>query len=193
MAELVFDGCRVSDAQRLGLEGDGMLVFAAAAESERFYLSAAHVGATKRQLQRSVDYANQRRQFGRPIGEFQAIAHKLARIKVDLELAELMLHKIAWLRGRHQPTYFESAAVKLFTSECYVRASQAALEVHGALGYMRSTGIERQLRDALASTLYAGTSDLQREIVAAWLGLEPGRDRKDHDDVRRQAFREAVD
>ena len=172
MAEIVFEECEISERQRLGREGDGALVFALTTELERLYLSAMHVGAMARLLDRCVEYARERRQFGRPIADFQAVSHKLARIKVDVELAELMLYKIAWLHQRRQRAYFESAAIKLFTSESYVRASLAALEIHGAAGYVTRSGIERQVRDSLASPLYAGTSDIQRELIAAWLGLE---------------------
>jgi hypothetical protein len=86
-------------------------------------------------------------------------------------MAELMLRKVGWLRSKGRPAFFESAAVKLFTSECYVKASLAALQIHGAYGYMTDSGIECQMRDSLASTIYAGTSEIQKEIVASWLGL----------------------
>lgn len=173
MAELTFDACRVPVSQRLGGEGGGAMVFSAAVESERCYLSAANLGAMKRQLDDCVAYARRRRQFGQPIGGFQAVSHALAAVKVDLELAELMLYKVAWLRARRKPAFFEAAAVKLFTSESYVRAARTALQVHGAFGYMTASGVERQLRDALASTIYAGTSEIQKDIIGSWMGLGP--------------------
>ena len=106
---------------------------------------------------------------------FQALTHALASIKVDIELAETMLYKIAWLRQQQRPAFFETAALKLFTSESFVRASQTALQIQGASGYLTGADTERQMRDALAATIYAGTSEIQREIMAAWLGLEaPG-------------------
>lgn len=190
VSEVYFEQCEVPEKQRLGRDGDGALVFAVTAELERLYLSAAHIGAMKRQLETCVDYARRRRQFGRRIADFQAVTHKLARIKLDIELGELMLYKVAWLHKQHRAAFFESAAIKLFTSEAYVRASLAALEIHGALGYVRRSGIERQVRDSLASPIYSGTSDIQREIIAAWIGLDAEAEGQAHagkeDNVRAQ-------
>ncbi|HEY9434556.1 MAG TPA: acyl-CoA dehydrogenase family protein [Blastocatellia bacterium] len=166
MSEIEFDGCRVPEANLLGGEGNGMMVFHAAAEAERCYLSAANVGAMKRQLEKCV-----RRLQKRGLTRHQALTHRLAEIKVNIEAAELMLRKIAWLWSHGRPAFFESAAAKLFTSESYVKASLAALQLHGAYGYMEESGIERQMRDSLASTMYAGASEIQKEIVASWLGL----------------------
>lgn len=172
IAEIAFDDCIVPAANLLGKEGNGMLVFNTAVEWERCYLSALNLGAIRRQFDDCLKYVRHRRQFGQPIGSFQALAHKLASVKVEIEMAELMLYKIGWLRKVKKPAFFESAVVKLFTSESYVKASLAALQVHGAFGYTTSSGVERQVRDSLASTIYAGTSEIQRDIIAGWLGLE---------------------
>jgi alkylation response protein AidB-like acyl-CoA dehydrogenase len=172
MSEIVFDGCEIPADWRLGREGDGALVFAAAVEAERCYLSAANLGAMKRQLEASVAHVNRRRQFGRPLSSFQALTHALASIRVEIELAETLLYKVAWLRDERRPAFFETAVLKLFTSESYVRASQTALQVRGASGYLHGTDTERQMRDALAATIYAGTSEIQHEIIASWLGLD---------------------
>jgi alkylation response protein AidB-like acyl-CoA dehydrogenase len=172
MSEIFLDDCAVPADNLLGPQGSGSLVFGTAVEWERGYLSAANLGAMKRQLTDCVRYATERCQFGRPIGQFQSLAHRLASIRVEIDLAELMLYKVGWLRTHNKPAFFESAAVKLFTSESYTRASLAALQMHGAFGYMADSGVERQVRDALASTIYAGTSEIQREIVASWMGLD---------------------
>jgi alkylation response protein AidB-like acyl-CoA dehydrogenase len=172
MGELVFEDCEVPKENVLGGEGNGLLVFNTAVEWERCYLSASNLGAMKRQLEACLGYVKQRRQFGQPIGNFQAIAHKLADMKVDVEMAELMLYKVGWLRKARKPAFLESAMVKLFVSESYVRSSLAALEIHGAFGYVRESDTERQVRDSLASTIYAGTSEIQRNIIANWMGLE---------------------
>jgi alkylation response protein AidB-like acyl-CoA dehydrogenase len=172
MSEIFLEDCEVTQQQRLGQEGDGALVFAVTTELERFYLSAMHLGAMKRQLARCVEYVQERQQFGHSLAGFQAVTHKLAQIKVDIELAEPMLYKIAWLHQSRRAAFFESATIKLFTSEAYVRASLAALEIHGALGYTQQPGVERQVRDSLAAPIYAGTSNIQREIIVAWLGLD---------------------
>ncbi len=193
IAEICFDDCIVPAANLLGKEGNGRMIFSTAVEWERCYLSALNLGATKRQFEHCLDYARQRHQFGQPIGSFQALAHKLASVKVEIEMAELMLYKIGWLRKVKKPAFFESAVVKLFTSESYVNASLAALQVHGAFGYT-SSGVERQVRDSLASTIYAGTSEIQRDIIAGWLGLESknGSNRVAAQEKQHEAALEAV-
>lgn len=194
IAEICFDDCIVPAANLLGKEGNGMMVFNTAVEWERCYLSALNLGATKRQFEQCLEYARRRHQFGQPIGTFQALAHKLASIKVEIEMAELMLYKIGWLRKVRKPAFFESAVVKLFTSESYVNASLAALQMHGAFGYTTGSGVERQVRDSLASTIYAGTSEIQRDIIAGWLGLESknGSKRVAAQEKQHEAAMEAV-
>ncbi len=171
MAEICLDECEVPEESALGPLGSGALVFSTAQEWERAYLSACNLGALKRQFEACVSYSRERRQFGRPIGSFQTIAHRLADIRVNIELAELLLHKIACLRQAGKSTFFESSMAKLFIAESYAQGSLAILQAHGAYGYMTASGVERNVRDSLASTLYAGTSEVQREIIAEWLGL----------------------
>lgn len=171
MAEIWFDDCEVSEECLLGPVGNGALVFATAAEWERGYLSACNLGVLKRDFEACLSFVRKRRQFGTAIGQFQAVAHKLADIQVNIELAQLMLYKLAWLRKAGKPTFFESAMAKLFVSESWVQGNLAMMQIHGAHGYMTGSGIERSVRDSLASTIYAGTSEIQREIIADWLGL----------------------
>ena len=118
----------------------------------------------QRQLERSLAHAQERRQFGQPIGSFQAVSHKLVDMKLRLETARLLLYKLGWLIDRDQKTpALESALVKLYLSECFVRSSLDALQVHGGYGYMTEYELERDVRDAIGSKLYSGTSELQYE------------------------------
>jgi alkylation response protein AidB-like acyl-CoA dehydrogenase len=171
MGEVALTDCLVPADNRLGPEGAGMAIFNSSMEWERSCLFASSIGAMRRQLETCVAYAQSRTQFGEPIGKFQAIAGKLADMYVRLEAARLLIYRVAWLKQQGKSAPAEAAAAKLFTSEAWVRSSQDAIQAHGASGYLKDTGIERDLRDAVAGTIYSGTSEIQRVILARMLGL----------------------
>jgi alkylation response protein AidB-like acyl-CoA dehydrogenase len=171
MGEIALTDCLVPAAGRLGPEGAGMAIFNSSMEWERSCLFASAVGAMRRQLDACVAYARKREQFGQPIGKFQGVAGKLADMYVRLEAARLLIYRTAWLKQQGRSAPAEAAAAKLFTSEAWVRSSQDAIQTHGAMGYMKEAGIERDLRDAVASTIYSGTSEIQRVLLASMLGL----------------------
>ena len=171
MAEVILEDCHVPQQNRLGPEGSGASVFSSSMEWERACILGSHVGAMERQLEDCVDYVRERKQFGQPIGKFQSISNRIADMKVRLETARLMLYKVAWLKKMDRPADVEAAIAKLYLSECFVESSHEALRIHGGYGYMTETGVERDLRDAIGGTLYSGTSDIQRTIIAGWLGL----------------------
>lgn len=171
MGEIVLDGCRVPAGSRLGAEGAGMAIFNSSMTWERSCILASAVGAMQRQLEACTQYARARRQFGRPIGKFQAVADKVAEMYLRVEAARLLVYQAAWLGQQGRPALAEAAAAKLFTSEAWVASSLDAIQVHGAYGYMKESGVERDLRDAVASRIYSGTSEIQRVILARMLGL----------------------
>jgi alkylation response protein AidB-like acyl-CoA dehydrogenase len=171
MSELVFSDCRVSATNLLGKPGGGMAIFNSSMDWERSCILASAVGTMQRHLERSVAYAQERQQFGQPIGKFQAVSHTIADMKVRLETARLLLYRLGWLRDRGRTTALESAMVKLYLSECFVRSGMDALQIHGGYGYMQETEIERDVRDAIGARIYSGTSEIQRNIIAAHLGL----------------------
>jgi len=171
MGEIALTDCLVPAANRLGPEGAGMAIFNSSMEWERSCLFASAVGAMRRQLDACVAYARSREQFGQPIGKFQGVAGKLADMYLRLEAARLLIYRVAWLKQQGRSAPAEAAAAKLFTSEAWVRSSQDAIQTHGAWGYLRDSGIERDLRDAMASTIYSGTSEIQRVVLARMLGL----------------------
>jgi alkylation response protein AidB-like acyl-CoA dehydrogenase len=171
MSELFFDGCEVPAASLLGKPGQGMLVFDSSMSWERGFILASTVGTMTRQLERSLAYGRERRQFGQPIGSFQAVAHKLVDMKLRVDTARLLLYRLGWQIDQGEPTALESALVKLYLSECYVRSSLDALQVHGGYGYMTEYELERDLRDAIGSRLYSGTSELQYNVAAKSMGL----------------------
>jgi alkylation response protein AidB-like acyl-CoA dehydrogenase len=171
MGEVVLDDCRVPAANLLGSEGAGMAIFNSSMTWERSCILASALGAMQRQLEASVTYARTRKQFGQSIGKFQAVSGKVADMYLRLEAARLLVYQAAWLGQQGKPALTEAAAAKLFTSEAWVASSLDAIQLHGAYGYMKESGIERDLRDAVASTIYSGTSEIQRVILARMLGL----------------------
>jgi alkylation response protein AidB-like acyl-CoA dehydrogenase len=171
MGEIALTDCVVAASSRLGPEGAGMAIFNSSMEWERSCLFASAVGAMRRQLDACVAYARSREQFGQPIGKFQSVSNKLADMYVRLEAARLLIYRVAWLKQQGKSAAAEAAAAKLFTSESWISSSQDAIQTHGAWGYLKDSGIERDLRDAVASTIYSGTSEIQRVILARMLGL----------------------
>jgi alkylation response protein AidB-like acyl-CoA dehydrogenase len=171
MGELVFADCFVPLENRIGPEGIGAKIFNHSMEWERSCILASHVGAMEWQLERCIKYARERRQFNQPIGKFQSVANRIADMKVRLETARLLLYKIAWLKQSGKSAVMEAAMAKLYLSESFVQSSLDAVRVHGGYGYMTEFEVERDLRDAVGGTLYSGTSDIQRNIIARLLGL----------------------
>ncbi len=171
MGEVVLDDCYVPAAHRVGREGAGMAIFNSAMTWERSCILASALGVMQRQVEACTAYARQRKQFGQPIGKFQAVAGKIADMYLRLEAARLLVYQAAWLGQQGKPAPAEAAAAKLFTSEAWVASSLDAIQVHGAYGYLKESGVERDLRDAVASTIYSGTSEIQRVILARMLGL----------------------
>lgn len=171
LGELVLQDCFVPEENRLGREGAGVSIFNNSMEWERSCILASHVGAMERQLEQSVRYARERRQFGQPIGRFQSVGNRVADMKVRLETARLILYKVAWLKKMERPAAMEAAIAKLYLSENFVGSSLDAIGIHGGYGYMVESEIERDLRDAIGGTIYSGTSDIQRTIIARLLGL----------------------
>ncbi|MGN6680373.1 MAG: acyl-CoA dehydrogenase family protein [Streptosporangiaceae bacterium] len=171
MGEITLQECLVPAERRLGPEGAGMSIFNSSMEWERACLFASTVGAMRRQMETCVEYARSREQFGQPIGKFQAVSGKIADMYVRLEAARSLIYQVAWLKQQGKSAPAEAAAAKLFTSEAFVHSSEDAIQIHGALGYVKDAGIERDLRDAVAGTIYSGTSEIQRVVIGRMLGL----------------------
>jgi alkylation response protein AidB-like acyl-CoA dehydrogenase len=171
IGELVFEDCCIPAENRIGPEGAGPGIFNSSQEWERAVILASQLGAMERQLEQAIKYANDRRQFGQPIGKFQAVSNRIADMKVRLETARLLTYKVAWLKSQGKSVMLDAAVAKLYLSECFVESSLDAIRVHGGYGYMTEFEVERNLRDAIGGTLYGGTSDIQRLVIARLLGL----------------------
>ena len=171
VGELLFESAWLPDDAVLGTPGGGSAVFGTAMEWERALLVAAHVGTIERLLETSVQYARTRNQFGQAIGKFQAVAHKAADMKVQLEAARLLVYRTASRLNSSRSISLDASITKLFVSETLVKAALDAVQLHGGYGFMEEYEVERALRDAIGSTLYSGTSEMQRNIIGRWLGL----------------------
>lgn len=171
MAEVHFRDCRVPADALLGREGRGGEVFQCSMAWERACILATCLGIMRRQVEQCTTFARRRKQFGQPIGKFQSVANRIVDMKLRLETSRLMIYRVGWLIDQGQATDLDAALTKLYVSESFVKSSLDAVQVHGAAGYMTELEIERELRDSVASTLYSGTSEIQRNIIARGLGL----------------------
>ena len=171
IGELLFEDCFIPEENRIGPEGAGPSIFNSSQEWERAVILASQLGEMERQLEQAIQYANDRRQFGQPIGKFQSVSNRIADMKLRLETARLLTYKVAWLKSLGKSVMLDAAIAKLYLSECFVESSLDAIRVHGGYGYMTEFEVERDLRDAIGGTLYGGTSDIQRNIIARFLGL----------------------
>ena len=171
MSEIVLEDCFVPEENRLGKEGMGSRIFNDSMEWERSCILGSHLGVMQRLLERSIQQATDRHQFEQPIGHFQSVANRIVEMKLRLETARLLTYKVAWLKNAGQPAVMEAALAKLHLSECFVQSSLDAIRTFGGYGYTTEYEIERDLRDAIGGTLYSGTSDIQRNIIARLLGL----------------------
>ena len=164
-AELTLDGVRVPDPSRLGGEGEGFKVAMSALDAGRMSLAAGCVGIAQGCLEASVAYAKDRTQFARPIARFQLVQELIADIAVETEAARLLTWRVAALADADRPHRLESSCAKYFASEVAVRAANAAVQVHGAYGYIDEYPVGKYLRDARVTTLYEGTSQIQKLII----------------------------
>jgi alkylation response protein AidB-like acyl-CoA dehydrogenase len=168
---LRFDRCVVPARRRLGGEGQGAAIFQAAMRWERTCLFAAYVGRIERLAELCADHARTRMQFGRPIGSNQAISHRVARMRVRMEAARLLLWRACWLLERNEPASANVAMAKLAISEAAAESAMDAVRIFGGDGIRTDRGIERELRDAVPSLIFSGTSEMQLELIVRELGL----------------------
>jgi alkylation response protein AidB-like acyl-CoA dehydrogenase len=171
IGELVFEDARVPRSAVLGAVGGGGPIFAQSMEWERVCLVAAHVGTMQRLLEQAVEYARTRKVFGKRIGEFQAVSHAIADMKVRLEASRLLVYHAASRLTAGRPVGMDASITKLFVSEALVKSAMDTVQILGGYGFMTEYGVERTLRDAVGGTIYSGTSQMQRNIIAGWLGL----------------------
>lgn len=164
-SEITFTNCVVPAENIIGGLNEGQKLLTNALEWERCYEFAPHIGAMQRVMEKCIEYTNQRKQFGKPIKDYQAISHKISDMKISIEMARLMMYKIAWLKDNKRSAYSEVSIFKTFVSENYIKTCRDALQIFGAYGYTKEYPIERELRDALACSIYSGTNEMQRNTI----------------------------
>jgi alkylation response protein AidB-like acyl-CoA dehydrogenase len=155
----------------LGREGRGVEVFNCSMAWERACILATCLGTMRRQLERCVEHARKRKQFGQPIGKFQSVANRIVNMKLRYETARLLTYKVGWLMQSGRSADMDAAMAKLYVSESFVKSCLDAIQIHGGRGFLAELELERELRDSVGSTLYSGTSEIQRNIVARGLRI----------------------
>jgi hypothetical protein len=171
MGEVEFVDARLPLDAMLGREGRGAEVFNASMEWERGAILASTLGAMRRQLERCIQHARSRQQFGQSISKFQAVSHRIVEMAVRLETCRPMVYRIGWLKSQGKDATTEAAMAKLHVSRCFVENSLDAVQLFGAAGYVAEYGIEKELRDSVGSLIYSGTNDIQKNVIAKGLGL----------------------
>ncbi|MBV2358172.1 acyl-CoA dehydrogenase family protein [Thalassococcus sp. CAU 1522] len=171
MADLYFDEVKVPATRLIGREGQGFAILDHVMRWEILCVFALQVGEMRRQLDRCIRYAKERRQFGAPIASFQAISHRVADMHMRLQSARSWLARMVRAMEGGGQASLEIASAKLAISEAHVANSIDAITLHGGSGYMTETGIECHLRNAVGGLIYSGSSDIQKNRIAAMLGL----------------------
>ncbi len=165
-SELVFEDMHVPKENLLGEEGQGFKIALGTLDGGRIGIAAQAVGIAQRALEESIEYSQQRQQFGRPIGKFQAIQWKIADMATNIEASRLLLHKAAFAKDQGGRFSKEAAMAKLFASETAVDAALDGVQIHGGYGYTKEYTVERLFRDSKITEIYEGTSEAQRMVIA---------------------------
>lgn len=172
MAEINFTNCRIPSKNLIANIAIGESIMKSALEWERCYEFASHIGTMRRIMQMCIKYVQERKQFGKPLSDYQAITHKIADMKVSIEMAKRMMYDIATRKDLKKNAYLEASIFKLFTSESYIKTCRDAMQIFGAYGYTKEYELEREMRDALASSIYSGTNEIQRNTIYTLASLD---------------------
>ena len=165
-AELVFDGCRVPDANRLGEVGEGFVQAMKILDGGRISIGALSLGIAKGAYEAALKYSKERHQFGQPISNFQGISFKLADMATEIEASELLLHKAAYLKQEHKPVTTLGAMAKMYASEACVKIANDAVQIHGGYGYTKDFPVEKFYRDSKLCTIGEGTTEIQKLVIS---------------------------
>lgn len=165
-AELVFDGCRVPDANRLGEVGQGFVQAMKILDGGRISIGALSLGIAKGAYEAALKYSKERHQFGQPISSFQGISFKLADMATEIEASELLLHKAAFLKQQHKPVTTLGAMAKMYASEACVKIANEAVQIHGGYGYTKDFPVEKFYRDSKLCTIGEGTTEIQKLVIS---------------------------
>ncbi len=171
IGEIVLEDVWVPAEAMLGGPGAGTLIFTQSMEWERVCIGAMHCGTMNRLLDKAVRYARTREAFGQKIGKYQAVSHKIVDMKIRLEAARLLAYKAATRLDQARDVAIDASIVKVFVSEALLQTALDTVQIFGGNGYTTEYEVERTLRDAVGGKIYSGTNEVQRNILAKWLGL----------------------
>ena len=171
--EVFFDNVRIPADCIVGEPNRGWDYMLSGLQLERLMTTAAYCGAAQDVVDQALAYAKERKQFGKPIGNFQAIAHMLADMQTEVEASRLLMLHAAWLLAQGKDALKVLSMAKLFGSEAYVRAANNGMQIMGGYGYIKEFDMQRHFRDARVTTITAGTSQVQRNLIAKLMGLDP--------------------
>lgn len=167
--EVLFQDMRLPESQLLGKQGEGFVDSLRILDGGRISIAALSVGIAQGAYEAALRYSKQRKQFGRPISEFQAIQHKLSDMATSIDAARLLTYRSGWMKDNNQRVTKESAMAKLFASEMAVRVCDDALQIHGGYGFIKDYPVEKFYRDVKLCTIGEGTSEIQRLVIARQL------------------------
>jgi len=165
-AEMVFKDARIPKENIIGEEGSGIRQMLTTLDAGRLGIAAQAIGIGRAVLEEALEYSKMREQFGKPICEFQAIQWKLADMATELDAAELLLLRAAWLQDNGRPFEKESAMVKMYASDITMRAAVEGVQILGGYGYCKDFPMERHMRDAKICQIYEGTNEIMRLVIA---------------------------
>ncbi|MEO7978225.1 acyl-CoA dehydrogenase family protein [Flavobacterium sp.] len=165
-AELVFDNCKIPDANRLGEVGQGFIQAMKILDGGRISIGALSLGISKGAYEAALKYSKERHQFGQPISSFQGVSFKLADMATEIEASELLLHKAAFLKQQHKPVTTMGAMAKMYASEVCVKVANEAVQIHGGYGYTKDYPVEKFYRDSKLCTIGEGTTEIQKLVIS---------------------------
>lgn len=171
MCELVLEECRVPRENLIGQEGSGAIFFQNSMEWEKNLIFVNALGAMEKQVEMCLKHTQLRMSQGRPLCKQPIVAHRIAEMKLRLETSRLLTYRAAWLKSQKKMNGLESALAKWHTSEAYVQNCRDAIQIFGGYGYMAEYDLERELRDAIAGTIYSGTTEIQKNLVSGLMGM----------------------
>jgi len=171
LGEIIFEETKLTESNLLGKEGGGAFIFNHSMEWERICLAGIHLGAMQRVLNKTIEFVKQRKSLGQSIGKFQGVSHAIADMVSTLDVARNYSYRAAWCLDNKKNVSKEAAITKLFVSNTVKNFMLQAMQIFGGYGYIAEYGIEQEVRDAMAATIYSGTSEIQKNIIASNLGI----------------------
>ncbi len=168
-SELLFDNCRVPAANLIGEEGQGFKIALATLDVGRIGIASQALGIAQGALEKAIQYAKERQQFGKPIGRFQGVGFKLADMATRVDASRLLVYRAAWMKDQGMTLGEKASMAKMYASDTAMHVTTEAVQIHGGYGYIREFEVERMMRDAKITQIYEGTNEIQRLVISRQL------------------------